>query len=713
MTNRNIGNVKKHLFVLFPLIFLGSCGEYSPPEQQAQVVRYQAANVTTSRLLQAGSEPSQWMTYGGTFEEQRYSSLKQITKDNISQLGLVWYADYEGYAGYDTNLLEEGTPLFIDGVIYVSTAWSKLYAFNGKTGEQLWLYDPEVPGEWAENVCCGLVNRGIAAYNGKIYIGTLDGRLVAVDADSGKEVWSIVTIDKNARYSITGAPQIAKGRVLISNSGADFGVRGYLSAYDAETGELAWRFYTVPGDPKKGFENDAMAKAAETWNGEWWEKGGGGTVWDAIVYDPKTNLVYFGVGNGSPWNAQERSPGGGDNLFLSSIVALNADTGEYVWHYQTTPWETWDYTATQPIMIVDLEIGGRERRVVVQAPKNGFFYVLDAATGELISADAYTEINWADGIDMATGRPMVRPEARYNLTGKPFNALPGPQGGHSWHSMAYSPETNYIYIPVQYAWFPFVADPNYEPHDMGFNLGIDLGAVESFYRDNPNEPNEFIAYLIAWDPIERKEVWRSERNQGPTGGALTTASSLVFQGGGSSQEFRAYDAVTGEKVWSMQAQTGVFAAPISFELDGNQFIAISVGGNQAGGYFVPNYSRLLVFGLGGTLALPPLQEYTQRPLNPPVATALADAVAEGRVHYFQYCGRCHGVEGQSPNSVFPDLTRTPMLHTQWGFDQVVLQGIRSKNGMPSFSSALSEGESADLRAYLIARANELKGMLIK
>ncbi len=698
-----MGNIERCLCLLILLTFLAGCSKHISPDKKTATTRHHAANVSSARLIQAATEPSQWMTYGGTYEEQRYSSLKQINKDNVNQLGLVWYADY------DTNLLQEGTPLVIDGVIYVSTAWSKIYAFDAKTGEELWQYDPKVPGEWAVKVCCGLVNRGIAAYNGKIYIGTLDGRLVAVDAATGNEVWSTMTVDPNARYSITGAPRVAEGRVLIGNSGAEFGVRGYISAYDAETGALDWRFYTVPGNPQKGFENKIMAKAAETWNGEWWTVGGGGTVWDAIVYDPKTGLIYFGVGNGSPWDAEARSPGGGDNLFLSSIVAVKAATGEYVWHYQTTPRETWDYTATQPIMVADLDFDGEKRRVVMQAPKNGFFYVLDATTGELLSADAYTEINWADGVDLTTGRPIVRPEARYNVTGKPFNALPGPQGGHGWHSMAYSHETNYVYIPVQHAWFPYVDDPDYQPREAGFNIGVDFGAPLTYYRDNPNESSEFIGHLIAWDPIKRKEVWRGQSNDGAPGGALATAGGLVFQGGGSSQEFRAYDAATGEKLWSMHAQTGVVAAPISFELEGKQFIALSVGGNQTGGYYAPNYSRLLVFGLGGDVELPPMKENTELPImTPPAMTASADSVEAGRKNYFQYCFSCHGDDGRSANSVYPNLIHSPMLHTQMGFDQVVLQGVRSKNGMVSFANVLSEENSAEIRAYLIARANELK-----
>lgn len=448
--------------------------------------------------------------------------------------------------------------------------------------------------------------------------------------------------------------------------------------------------------------------AAETWTGEWWAVGGGGTAWDAIVYDPTTDLVYIGVGNGSPWSATERSPEGGDNLFLSSIVAVEAQTGEYVWHYQTTPWETWDYTATQPITVADLTINGAERRVVMQAPKNGFFYVLDATTGELLSADAYVDVNWAEGVDMATGRPVVRPEARYDVTGQPFNALPGPQGAHSWNPMAYSPTTGYVYLPAQSAWFPFVHDPSYEPREVGANLGGDFSAPATFYSENPDAPNTFEGYLIVWDPVERREVWRSESNEGQTGGALATAAGLVFQGGGGSRELRAYDAVTGDKLWSMHTQTGIVAAPISFGLGGLQYIAVSVGGEQAGGYYAPNYSRLLVFGLGGTAELPPPQPFTEQPLDPPTAMAPVDTVAAGAEHYSSYCAVCHGVEGRSRGALFPNLTRTPTLRGQAAFDAVVLDGARTENGMASFRAALTPEDTAEIRAYLIARANELK-----
>jgi PQQ-dependent dehydrogenase (methanol/ethanol family) len=690
-------SISPRIWTLAVALVVCGCGQRDAAETSQTF-----GNVTDERLVQAAAEPSQWLTHGGTYEEQRYSKLNEITRENVGQLGLAWFADF------DTNLKQEGTPLFIDGVLYVSTAWSKVYAFDAATGRELWKYDPKVPGEWARHTCCGVVNRGIAAYDGKIFVGTLDGWLVALDAATGNEVWSVNTIDRSKPYTITGAPRIVRGKVLIGNGGADYGVRGYVDAYDAKTGDLSWRFYTVPGNPADGFENDAMRMAATTWTGEWWAVGGGGTAWDAIVYDPATDLVYIGVGNGAPWSQVERSPGGGDNLFISSIVAVKPETGEYVWHYQTTPGEAWDYTAVQPIIVADLTIRGSERHVLMQAPKNGFFYVLDALTGELLSGDAFIEVNWADGINRETGRPIERPEARYDVTGKPFNALPGPQGAHSWHPMAYSPDTNYVYIPVQAAWFPFVHDPSYEPRAVGANLGIDFSAPATFYRDNPTEQNGFNSYLIAWDPVARKEVWRGETTEGRPGGALATAGGLVFNGSGAGQEFRAYDAATGAKLWSMDAQTGVAAGPISFELNGRQFVAVSVGGEEARGYYAPNHSRLLVFGLGGSQALPPQLPFTEQPFDPPPATAPAELVAAGRELYAQYCAICHGAEGRARGALFPDLTRTPTLHAQAAFDAVVLQGARSANGMASFADTLTGDDAGAVRAYLIARANELE-----
>lgn len=660
-----------------------------------------AANVTAKRMANAASEPSQWMTYGGTYDEQRFSRLKQINKDNVKQLGIAWFADY------DTNLSQTGTPLYIDGVIYVSTAWSKVYAFDARSGKTLWEYNPHTPGQWIRNVCCGIVNRGIAAWNGKIFIGTLDGRLVAIDAKTGQEKWSTMTIDQKKHYSITSAPRVAKGKVLIGESGGEYGVRGYLSAYDAETGKMDWRFYTVPQNTKGPFENEAMKKAAATWSEEGLKLGGGGTVWDAIVYDPVTDLIYFGSGNGSPWNDRYRDPTTGDNLYLASVIALKADTGAYVWHYQTVPADTWDYDAVSPMVVANVTLDGKPRRVIMQPNKNGLFYLLDAATGKLLRATPFTDVNWTDGVDLKTGRPHVKPEARFPV-GQPFNLAPGVQGAHGWHANAYSPDTGLIYVPTQQAYFPMVADPSFTMNPEGYNLGLDFTSSFTYYRSHPEAKQGFEGFLQAIDPITGKQVWKTEQSVGPTGGALVTATGLVFQGGGSSNEVRAFDAKSGGKLWSAKVQTASLAPPITYELDGQQYVAFSVGGNTMGGYYAPNYSRMLVFSLKGNVQLPPEQKFTPLPLDPPTSTATADVIESGSKKYAEYCAPCHGEKGQTRGANFPDLTRTPLLHSQEGFDTIVLKGVLSEKGMASFASALKPADTADIRAFIIKRANDAK-----
>jgi PQQ-dependent dehydrogenase (methanol/ethanol family) len=661
-----------------------------------------AARVDAQRLLHAESEPSQWLTYGGDYGEQRYSRLTQINRDNVKQLGLKWFADY------DTNLAQEGTPLYVDGVIYVSTAWTHVYAFDVRSGKTLWEYNPKTPGEWIRNVCCGIVNRGVAAWKGKIYLGTLDGRVVALDAGTGKEVWSTLAIDRSKHYSITGAPRVVKGKVFIGVSGGEYGVRGYIDAYDAADGRRVWRFYTVPGNPADGFESKAMKKAAATWGqGDWWKIGGGGGVWDAIVYDPVNDLLIFGTGNGSPQNQLYRDPSNGDNLFLASIVAVRPDTGKYVWHYQTTPGDTWDYDSVSPMTVVNLSWQGRTRRVILQPCKNGFFYVLDAKTGKVLSADAFVDVNWADGVDLKTGRPRVHPGARYPV-GQPWNLSPGVQGAHGWQANAYSPQTGLIYFPAQNAYWPMVALKSYTPNPESYNLGLDFTAPTYYYKDHPGQKSGFESHLTAWDPLTGKVVWKGEANAGGTGGALATAGGLVFQAGGSGNELRAYNAWTGEKLWSFATQTGTVAPPISFELDGQQYIALSVGGNQMGGYFAPNYSRMLVFALDGRAQLPAPKEYTPPALAPPPSTASKEVIQSGSDKYGQYCAVCHGDRGQTRGANFPDLTRTGLLYSQEGFDQVVLQGQRSEKGMASFAGSLALADTGAIREYLIARANELK-----
>jgi PQQ-dependent dehydrogenase (methanol/ethanol family) len=689
------------LFLIAALPWLASCGgsgdAAAPPTLPESSARTAGA-VTAERLLAADTEPGQWLSTGRTYDEQRFSPLAEIDTRNVSELGLAWYGDLR------IGRAQESTPLFVDGVLYVTTAWSNVQAYDGRTGEALWSFDARVPREWGSRACCDVVNRGAAAWNGKIFVGTLDGRLVALDAATGTVAWETDTlVRRDVAYTITGAPRVVKGKVIIGNGGAEYGVRGYVSAYDAETGALAWRFFTVPGDPALGFESETLARAAQTWNGEWWRLGGGGTVWDSMAYDAELDLLYIGTGNGSPWNQALRSPGGGDNLFLSSIVALKPDDGSYVWHYQTTPGESWDYTATQPLVLADLTLDGAPRRVVMQAPKNGFFYVLDAATGTLLSAEKFAAVNWATGVDLATGRPIENPAARYEVTGQPVAVQPSSAGAHNWHPMAFSPQTGFVYLAASDNALVYAPDRNFNPNPRVSNLGIDLSAGATL---GPNALADLPrgSYTLAWDPVAKREAWRVD---GPAAGMLATAGGLVFKG--SNDKLTAVAAADGRELWSSQGvQTGIVAGPISFELDGVQHVAV-VAGRATGNYYAPVYSRLLVFRRGADVQLPPEREFTPPPLNPPASVATAEVVASGRELYEANCVLCHDVVGNAGGlfrrGLFPDLAYSPALVSREAFAAIVLDGARAANGMAGYAGVLDADGAEALRAYVVDRAN--------
>ncbi len=666
------------------------------------------ANVSAERLANADSEPGSWMSHGRTYAEDRFSPLDQIKTANVSQLGLAWFADL------DTQRGQEATPIMVDGVIYTSTAWSKVKAYDARTGKSLWAFDPQVPGQSAVNACCDVVNRGVAVWQGKVFVGTIDGRLIALDSATGNKLWDVVTVDQTKPYTITGAPRVVKGKVLIGNGGGEFGVRGYVSAYEADTGKMAWRFYTVPGNPADGFEAPILEEAAKTWSGQWWRIGGGGTVWDSMAYDPTLDLLYVGVGNGSPWNHTFRSEGKGDNLFLASIVALDPDDGSYKWHYQSTPGETWDHTATQQIIVTDLTIENQKRRVVMQSPKNGFFYVIDAATGKLISAKNVTELAWATHVDLATGRPVETPQARFNVTGKPFQSTHNPNGVHTWHSMSYSPKTGLVYLPIHGTPFIFGQPKDFKPNAMATNVGADFAGNAAL--DPKWVLDNTYGRLIAWDPVNQKEVWRVERAGQANGGALATAGGLVFQGTGSGQ-FTALDATSGKELWTSPTRTGVIAAPMSYAIDGEQYVAIMVGTGSSWaliggdtnmkGFVLPNVSRLLVYKLGGNLQLPEAPAMQRPPINPPAATAPASLVARGAGIYDTWCSSCHGA-GVIGVGLLPDLRRTPYLHSAEEWEKVVIGGSRAANGMASFANVMTAEDAKAVLAFVTLRANQDK-----
>jgi len=666
--------------------------------------------VTAATIIKA--DPAEWLSHGRTYSEQRHSPLSAINDGNVDQLGLSWSFDLGTSRGIEV------TPIVHDGIMYITATWNIVYALDAKTGEMLWEFDPEIDRSRAAFTCCDIVNRGVAIWGDKVFTGTIDGRLIAINAKTGQKIWDELTIDLNDPYTITGAPRVVNSKVIIGNGGAELGVRGYITAYDAENGEQLWRFYTVPGNPEDGFENDTMADIAKTWNGEWWAKGGGGTVWDSMAYDPELDLLYIGVGNGSPWNHEERSDGEGDNLFLSSMVALRPDTGEYVWHYQTTPGETWDFTATQHMILADLEIEGETRKVIMQAPKNGFFYVIDRETGEFISGENFVPVNWATGIDPETGRPIEVAEARW--PGKsPILQLPGPLGAHNWHPMSYSPDTGLVYIPAQEAPWAYAANTDERNRDGMWNTGTNF-AIGML----PTDKATFKALkamlkgrLIAWDPVKQQQAWKVEHKGPWNGGVLSTAGNLVFQGTADAH-FAAYDAKTGEEKWKYFTQTGIVAAPISYEIDGEQYVTVASGWGGAyvlgfGGVLPQgsegNVGRILSFKVDASQELEQVAAYDlPEPLDLPDVTASKEILETGLMLYANSCGTCHGDHAYASNLV-PNLRYSYALTDPEYWEEILLEGALAENGMPNYGENFSKDDIEAIRAYVITEAKSDRG----
>ncbi len=673
--------------------------------------------IDDERIINAESEPGNWIAHGRTYEEQRFSPLSKINKESVTDLGLAWYKDM------GTNRALEATPIVVDGIMFFTSTWSRVYAVEAKTGKTVWKFDPEVPGEWARKACCDIVNRGVAVYEGKVFFASLDGRLFSLNAETGEKIWEVDTItDRTRAYTITGAPRAAKGKVFIGNGGAEYGVRGYVTAYDTETGEQVWRFFTVPGDPSLGFEDPAMEMAAKTWKGtDWWEFGGGGTVWNSIVYDPDFNNVYLGVGNGSPWTREIRSPGGGDNLFLASIVAVDADTGKYKWHYQTTPEDNWDYTAVQDMALADMEVDGEQKKVLLQAPKNGFFYVIDRSNGKVLRAHPFAAVTWATHVDLETGRPVENPDVDYSENGS--FVLPGPLGAHNWQAMSVDLDSGLVYIPAQENAFFYAIDENYKKTGIykrnpgRWNMGIEMSSLAQNVLANLESMPEPGGFLKAFDPLTGETKWSVPIPHYWNGGVLGTAGGLVFQGDALGM-FSAYDKETGERLWEFNTYTSMLAPPISFEIDGEQYVSVltgSGGGDLFGGEPLPpieiqasltynNFGRLLVFKLGGKEKLPiPDVRDTTIP-EQTLADASVAQIQNGESNYNQYCAVCHGFVVKSAGGL-PDL-RKMTTGTHDLFNKIVLEGILGSNGMAGFADVLSEEEVSNIHHYVRARAHE-------
>ena len=674
-------------------------------EPSATAAPRRAGWVDEARLAKADSEPENWYATNRATSEDHYSPLKQIDEGNAAELGFAWQFDTRTTRGL------EASPIVIDGVMYTSSNWGRVHALNAATGAELWAYDPKVPGEWGRRACCDIVNRGVAVWKGKVYVGSLDGFLIALDAATGREIWRRDTLVDRTRYqTITGAPQIAGDKVVIGNGGAELGVRGFVTAFDVDTGRFAWRFFVVPGDPRQPFEHSELQEAAKTWDPDSaWDIGGGGTAWDSMAYDPELRMLYVGTGNGSPHPVYSRSPRGGDNLYLSSILAIDPRDGRLLWHYQTTPGDSWDYTATQQMILTDLGIAGRKRKVLMQAPKNGFFYVLDRVTGELLSAQKYGKVNWATHVDLGTGRPQFT--AQSDFSKGPKLIYPGQAGAHNWHPMAYHPGTGLVYIPA-------IEQPDvysFSPHPR-YRRGKSNEHVDIISEEDPRiraqlgsvavTPNRF-SFLQAWDPVEQRERWRVLVDASIRGGGvLATAGNLVVMGTGKGY-LNVHDAQTGALLAGINVGTGMAAAPISYAVGGEQYIAVmaGLGGSYSWHFTSPsaayrygNDGRIVAFRIGGGRVPLPQKIDRSAPIpEPPQIPTSPESVERGaRLFDEARCSWCHSASyGLVPNL----FAMSPQKHAL--FDDIVLGGALESRGMASFADVLTQQDAQDIHAFIV------------
>jgi quinohemoprotein ethanol dehydrogenase len=645
----------------------------------------------------AAGTGAEWHNVNGDSNETGYSRLDQITAGNAGRLGLAWYLDLPGEASL------EASPIEVGGLLYFTGSYATVYAVDAASGKLVWKFEPKT---WEHNptkmnYSFG-ANRGAAHANGKIFSAALDGRLFALDAKTGQMIWNTETTDPKGGQTVTGAPRVFNGKAIIGQGGADFGMRGYVTAYDQETGKQAWRSYVVPASPEANKDDPALEAAAKTWNGEFWKKsGGGGGPWDSITFDAELNRIYVGTANASPYDAEARSPGGGDNLYTASIIALNADTGKYVWHYQINPRDSWDYDCTQQMTLATLTIDGRHRKVLMQAPKNGFFYVLDRQSGQLISAEKLGKVTWADHIDLATGRPVENPNIRYE-TGQsiifPFNS-----GLHSWMRMAYSPATGLVYVPTMQMATRFRRG---EPQDNDFNVfGLNVASVGG-------EPGDGKGTLVAWDPVLEKARWRVPLDTLWNGGALSTAGNVVFQGAADGW-FSAYDGRTGTRLWHQNVGMGIIASPMTYSVGGKQYVAVLAGyGGSAAilsdimnvGWKYTGPRRLVTFALDSKVVLPPSEPPTLKvkAQDNPAEVLDPRQIAMGKAMYMA-CAACHGRNMVGAGGPAPDLRESSVPLSPEGFWSVVHDGVLIESGMPRFG-IFGKPQVEALRQYIRAGA---------
>ena len=683
---------------------LGSAAAFAQTDPAAQAAA--AVQRVDGAFIRANAAKTpDWPTTGVDYAETRYSRLDQINAANVKDLGLAWSYNLESTRGV------EATPVVVDGIMYVSASWSVVHAIDTRTGNRIWTYDPQIDRSTGFKGCCDVVNRGVALWKGKVFVGAWDGRLIALDAATGKEVWHKNTFEgQKGSLTITGAPRVFKGKVIIGNGGAEYGVRGYITAYDAETGEQKWRWFSVPGDPSKPFEDESMNRAARTWDpsGKWWEAGGGGTMWDSMTFDAELNTMYVGTGNGSPWSHKLRSPKGGDNLYLASIVALDPDTGKYKWHYQETPGDNWDYTSTQPMILADIKIAGKPRKVILHAPKNGFFFVLDRTNGKFISAKNFVPVNWASGYDK-NGKPMNIAAARDGS--KPHDAVPGPYGAHNWHPMSFNPQTGLVYLPAQNVPVNLMDDKNWEFNQAGPGKpqsGTGWNTAKFFNAEPPK--SQPFGRLLAWDPVAQKAAWSVEHVSPWNGGTLTTAGNVVFQGTADGR-LVAYNATSGEKLWETPTGTGVVAAPSTYMVDGKQYVSVAVGWGGVYGLAARATERqgpgtVYTFAVGGKAKMPEFVAQRTGQLLQGVKYDPAKVEA-GTMLYVANCVFCHGVPGVDRGGNIPNLGYMDASYIE-NLPNFIFKGPAMARGMPDFTGKLSGDDVESIKAFIQGTADAIR-----